>query len=45
VYYLFIYLFGIACFRSLLFGAEDFGNLQELDFEDFVQQPAGEQGN
>jgi hypothetical protein len=32
---LFIYLFVIACFRSLLFGANDFANLQELDFQDF----------
>jgi hypothetical protein len=41
---LFIYLFAIACFRSLSLGANDFGNLQELDFQDFEQQPAGEQG-
>jgi hypothetical protein len=40
----FIYLFAIACFRSLSFGADDFGNLQELDFQDFEQQPAREQG-
>jgi hypothetical protein len=44
VYYLFIYLFAIACFRSLSVGANDFGNLQELDFEDFEQHPTGEQG-
>jgi hypothetical protein len=41
---LFIYLFAIACFRSLSLGAEDFENLQELDFQDFEQQPAEEQG-
>jgi hypothetical protein len=41
---LFIYLFAIAYFRSLSLGANDFGNLQELDFQDFEQQPAGEQG-
>jgi hypothetical protein len=29
---------------SLSLGANDFGNLQELDFLDFEQQPAGEQG-
>jgi hypothetical protein len=34
---LFIYLFAIACFLSLLLGANDFGNLQELDFQDFEQ--------
>jgi hypothetical protein len=34
---LFIYLFAIACFRSLSLGANDFGNLQELDFQDFEQ--------
>jgi hypothetical protein len=28
----------------LSFGANDFGNLQELDFQDFEQQPMGEQG-
>jgi hypothetical protein len=32
---IFIYLFIIACFRSLSLGANDFGNLQELDFQDF----------
>jgi hypothetical protein len=41
---LFIYLFAITCFRSLSFGANLFGNLQELDFQDFEQQPEGEQG-
>jgi hypothetical protein len=41
---LFIYLLAIACFQSLLLATNDFGNLQELDFQDFEQQPAGEQG-
>jgi hypothetical protein len=41
---LFIHLFAIACFESLSLGANDFGNLQELDVQDFEQQPAGEQG-
>jgi hypothetical protein len=41
---LFIYLLAIACFRSLSLGANDFGNLQEPDFQDIEQQPAGEQG-
>jgi hypothetical protein len=41
---LFIYLFVIACFWSLSLGVDDFGNLQELDFQDIEQQPAGEQG-
>jgi hypothetical protein len=41
---LFIYLFAIVYFRSLSLGANDFGNLQELDFQDFEQQPVGEQG-
>jgi hypothetical protein len=27
----------------LSLGATDFGNLQELDFQDFEQQPTGEQ--
>jgi hypothetical protein len=40
---LFIYLVGIASVRSLLLGANDFGNLHELDFQDFEQQLAGEQ--
>jgi hypothetical protein len=40
---LFIYLFAITCFLSLSLSANDFGNLQELDFHDFEQQPAGEQ--
>jgi hypothetical protein len=34
----------LACFWSLSFGADDFENLQELDFQDFDQQLAGEQG-
>jgi hypothetical protein len=34
----------VACFRSLLLGAEDFENLQELNVQDFEQQIAGEQG-
>jgi hypothetical protein len=41
---LFIYLFAIGCFRSLLLDANDFGNLQELDFQDFEHLPVGEQG-
>jgi hypothetical protein len=41
---LFIYSFAIACFRSLSLGAEDFRNLQELDFQDFEKQPVGECG-
>jgi hypothetical protein len=41
---LFICLFPIACFQLLSLGANDFGNIQELDFQDFEQQPAGEQG-
>jgi hypothetical protein len=41
---MYIYLFAIACFRSLSLGANDFENLQKLDFQDFEQQPAGEQG-
>jgi hypothetical protein len=36
---MFIYLFAIAYFRSLLLGGNDFGNLQELDFQDLEQQP------
>jgi hypothetical protein len=36
---MFIYLFAIAFFWSLLLGANDFGNLQELDFQDLEQQP------
>jgi hypothetical protein len=39
---LFIYLFAIDCFRSLSLGVDDFENLQELDFQDFEQQLAGE---
>jgi hypothetical protein len=41
---MFISLFSIAWFRSLSLGTNDFENLQELDFQDFEQQPAGEQG-
>jgi hypothetical protein len=41
---MFIYLFAIAYFWSLSLDANDFGNVQELDFQDFEQQPAGEQG-
>jgi hypothetical protein len=37
-------LFEITYFWSLLLGADDFENLQELDFYDFEQQPAEEQG-
>jgi hypothetical protein len=44
MYYLFIYLFVIACFWSLSLGANDFENLQKLDFQDFEQQLVGEQG-
>jgi hypothetical protein len=44
IYVLFIYLFAIACFQSLSLGTNDFENLQELDFQDFEQQPAGDQG-
>jgi hypothetical protein len=36
-------LFAIAYFRSLSLGAINFENLQELDFQDFEQQPTGEQ--
>jgi hypothetical protein len=41
---LFIYLFAISYFWSLSLGAEDFENIQELDFQDFEQQTAREQG-
>jgi hypothetical protein len=41
---LFIYLIVIAYFRLLTLAANDFGNPQEVDFQDFEQQPAGEQG-
>jgi hypothetical protein len=41
---LFNYLFAIACFQSLSLGADDFGNLQELDFQDFGKRPVVEQG-
>jgi hypothetical protein len=34
---LFIDLFVINCFRSLSLGTDDFGNLQELDFQYFEQ--------
>jgi hypothetical protein len=44
MYCLFIYLFIIAYFLSLPLGTEDFENLQDLDFHDFEQQPAEEQG-
>jgi hypothetical protein len=40
---LFIYLFAIAYFCSLSLGADDFENLQQLNFQGFEQQPAGEQ--
>jgi hypothetical protein len=43
-YVLFNILFVYAYFRSLSLDADDFENLQELDFQDFEQQPAGEQG-
>jgi hypothetical protein len=33
----------VACFQSLLLGADDYKNLQELDVQDFEQQLAGEQ--
>jgi hypothetical protein len=39
-----IYLFAITCFRLLSLGANDFENLQELAFQDFEQEPVGEQG-
>jgi hypothetical protein len=41
---LFIYLFIITYIQSLSLGVDDFENLQELDFQDFEQQPVGEQG-
>jgi hypothetical protein len=41
---LFVYLFAVAYFQSLPLDAEDFEHLQGLDFQDFEQQPAGEQG-
>jgi hypothetical protein len=37
-------LFAITYFRLLSLGAKDFWNLQELDFQDFEQQAAEEQG-
>jgi hypothetical protein len=33
----------IAYFRLLSLGANDFENLEELDFQDFEQHPVGEQ--
>jgi hypothetical protein len=42
VYYLFV---AIAYFQSLSLGTNDFGNLQEFDFQDFEQQPAGEKAS
>jgi hypothetical protein len=36
-------LFAIAYFLSLSLGTDGFENLQELDFQDIEQQPAGEQ--
>jgi hypothetical protein len=44
MYYLFIYLFAIACFRSLSLGADDVENLQELGIQGFELQLVGEQG-
>jgi hypothetical protein len=41
---LFIYLFATTYFQLLLLDADDFGNLQELDFQDFEQQLVREQG-
>jgi hypothetical protein len=41
---LFIYLFIIACFQSQSLAANNFENLQELDYQDFEQQPAEEEG-
>jgi hypothetical protein len=38
------YLVVIIYFQLLSLGANDFGNLQEHDCQDFEQQPAGEQG-
>jgi hypothetical protein len=35
-------LFAIACFWLLPMDTNDFGNLQELNFQDFEQQPVGE---
>jgi hypothetical protein len=43
VYYLFIYLFAITYFRSLSLDADDFENLQELDFQDLEKELVGEQ--
>jgi hypothetical protein len=41
---LFIYLFAIPCFWSLLLGADDYENIQELDLQDFEHQLVGQQG-
>jgi hypothetical protein len=41
---LFIYLFAIAYFWSLSLGTNDFGYLEELDYQDIEQQLVGEQG-
>jgi hypothetical protein len=43
MYYLYLFSY-IAYFRSLSLGADDFENLQELDKQEFEQQPVGEQG-
>jgi hypothetical protein len=37
-------MLAIACFWSLSLVTDDFENIQELDFQDFEQQPVGEQG-
>jgi hypothetical protein len=37
-------MFVIACFWLLSLGTNDFGNIQELDFQDFEQQLAGDKG-
>jgi hypothetical protein len=39
-----VYLFACNCLFVIAIGANDFENLQGLDFQDFEQQPAGEQG-
>jgi hypothetical protein len=38
------YLFTIAYFWSVSLATNDFENLQELDYQDFEQRPAEEQG-
>jgi hypothetical protein len=44
-YLVYFYLIAcVACFWSLLLGAEDFNNLLVLDVQDFEQQLVGEQG-